>query len=206
VENNVNDKRGRRFFKGYALERDVLIQGEEILFREKPLPWLKLGEPLLAIIIASVFLFIWPYLSKTFPEVGQVDMVDFWIILRWFGLGILIIGTIALVARWFRWYFRIYMVTNKRIIEGSGTIGRSYIDCSLARIQNTKVNISILGRMLGYGTVSITTASNSKFAIKWENIRDPLGAQRKISEAFESYMSGSSGQYHEIYKEKPEKN
>lgn len=205
MENNINTKQERRFFKGYSLERDVLIQGEEILFRAKPLPWLKLGEPLLAIIIALIFLLVWPYLNKTFPEVGKVNMVDFWIILRWIGLGILVIGTIALVARWFRWYFRIYLVTNKRIIEGSGTIGRSYIDCSLGRIQNTMVNISILGRLLGYGTVSITTASNSKFAIKWENVRNPLSVQRKISEAVESYMSGSSGQYHEISKDEPEK-
>ena len=206
MENNNNTKQGRRSFKGYTLERDVLIQGEEILYRTKPLPLLKLGEPLLVIIIVLVFLLVLPYLSKTFPEVGKVDMVDFWIILRWFGLGILLIGTIALVARWFRWYFRIYMITNKRVIEGSGTLGRSYIDCSLGRIQNTMVNISILGRMLGYGTVRITTASNSKFAIKWENVRDPLGIQRKISEAVESYMSASSGQYHKINKEESENN
>ena len=193
LENNIDTRQGRRFFKDYTLEHDVLIQDEKILYQAKPIPWLKLGEPLLTVIMASIFLLVLPYLSRTFPEVEQVDIVDFWIILRWFGLGILVIGAIALVARWFRWYFRIYMVTNKRVIEGSGTIGRSYIDCSLARIQNTKVNISIPGRMFGYGTVRITTASNSKFAIKWENIRDPLDVQRKISEAVESYMRGSSG-------------
>lgn len=204
--NNINTKQGRRFFKGYSLERDVLIQDEEILFRAKPIPWLKLGEPLLAVIIALVFLLVLPYLSETFPEVGKVDMVDFWIILRWLGLGILVIGTIALVARWFRWHFRIYIVTNKRVIEGSGIIGHSYIDCSLGRIQNTMVNISILGRMLGYGTVRITTASNSKFAIKWENVRDPLGIQRKISEAVENYMSGISDTHHEINKDEHEIN
>ncbi|MFC1948035.1 PH domain-containing protein [Chloroflexota bacterium] len=201
MENNINTKRGRRFFKGYTLERDVLIQGEEVLFQAKPLPWLKLGEPLVAIIIALVFLLILPYLSRTFSEVGQTDLVDFWIILRWFGLGILGIGAIAIVARWFRWYFRIYIVTNKRVIEGSGTIGRFYIECSLGRIQNIRVDISILGRMLGYGTVCIITASNSKFAIKVENIRDPLGIQRKINEAVESYMISTSGKYLEINKD-----
>lgn len=201
MENNINTRQGRRFIKGYILEHDVLIQDEEILFQTKPISWLKLGEPLLAIIIASIFLLVLPYLTRTFPEVGQVDMVDFWIILRWFGLGILGIGAIALVARWFRWYFRIYIITNKRIIEGSGTIGRSFVDCSLGRIQNTMVNVSILGRMFRFGTVRITTASSSKFAIKWENVRDPLSIQRKISEAVESYMSGSSGHAHEINKD-----
>ena len=196
--NNTNTKRGRRFFKGYTIERDVLIQDEEVLFRAKPLPWLKLGEPLVAVIIALVFLLVLPYLSKTFPEVGQTDLVDFWIIIRWFGIAVLVMGTIAIAVRWFRWYFRNYIITNKRVIEGSGIIGRSYIDCSLGRIQNTMVDISIPGRMSGYGTVSITTASNSKFAIKLENVRDPLGIQRKINEAVESYKSSSSGKYHEI--------
>ena len=175
MENNIKTKQGRRFLKGYSLEPDVLIQGEKVLFQAKPLSWLKLGEPLVAIIIALVFILILPYLSRTFPEVGQTELVDFWIILRWFGICILVIGIIAMVARWFKWYSRIYIVTNKRVIEGSGTIGRLYIDCSLSRIQNIIVNISILGRMFGYGTVGITTASNSKYAIKWENVRDPLG-------------------------------
>ncbi|UCC16900.1 MAG: PH domain-containing protein [Dehalococcoidales bacterium] len=201
MENNINTKQGRRFFQSYGLGRDVLIQGEDVLFQTKPLPWLKLGEPLVAIILAVVFLLILPYLSRTYPEVSQTDLVDFWIILRWFGLGVLVIGTIAIVTKWFRWYFRVYIVTNKRVIEGSGIIGRSYIDCSLGRIQNILVDISILGRMVGYGTVRITTASSSKFAIKLENVRDPLGIQRKISEAVESYMSGSSGKYYDTTKD-----
>ena len=125
MENDIKTKQERRFLKGYALDPDVLIQGEKILFQAKPLPWLKLGEPLVAIIIALAFLLILPYLSRTYPEVGQTEFVDFWIILRWFGIGILAIGTISMVARWFKWYFRIYIVTNKRVIEGSGTIGRS---------------------------------------------------------------------------------
>ena len=202
MENNINNKPEKNYIQGYNLERDLLIQGEEILFQAKPLPWLKLGEPLVAIITALAFLLVLPYLSKTYPEVGKVDMEDFWIILRWFGLFILAIGIIGFVARWFRWYFRIYIVTNKRVIEGSGTIGRSYIDCSLGRIQNIMVRISILGRIVGYGTLRITTASNSKFALEWANIRDPLSIQRIINEAVENYMVGNTSKYHETNKDK----
>ena len=201
MDNDINNKPGRKILQRQTLERDVLIQGEEILLHTRPLAWLKLGEPLVTIIIASAFLLVLPHLSKTYPEVGQVDMEDFWIILRWFGLFILAIGVIALVTRWFRWYFRIYIITNKRVIEGSGIIGRSYIDCSLGRIQNIMVRISILGRIFGYGTLRITTASNSKFILEWANIRNPLGIQRKINEAVESYMSSSTGKSRETHKD-----
>ena len=47
------------------------------------------------------------------------------------------------------------MVTNKRIIVKTGIISRRTLEMNLNKIESVNVDQSIMGRMLGYGTITI---------------------------------------------------
>ena len=109
--------------------------------------------------------------------------------IRWFGQGIMLIGAIIMIKRILEWQHTIYVLTNKRVLRQKGIFGRSYVDCGLNKIQNLYIDISAFGRMLGYGNVRIAAAGTAGIEIEWEGVRDPLGVQRELNEAIESYLN-----------------
>lgn len=48
-----------------------------------------------------------------------------------------------------------FAITNKRIIVKTGFISRKTLEMNLSKIESVNVDQSILGRMLGYGTIRI---------------------------------------------------
>lgn len=50
-------------------------------------------------------------------------------------------------------------VTNKKILGITGLVKKSELESPLNKIQNIKVDYSVLGRLFKYGTVQITTDS-----------------------------------------------
>lgn len=49
-----------------------------------------------------------------------------------------------------------FAITNKRVILKEGLITRRTIEMSISKIESVAVKQSVLGRILGYGTVTIT--------------------------------------------------
>jgi uncharacterized membrane protein YdbT with pleckstrin-like domain len=54
---------------------------------------------------------------------------------------------------------RMYIVTNRRVIQIAGILNKSVIDSSLEKVNDVKLVQSVLGRMFDYGDVEILTAS-----------------------------------------------
>lgn len=48
-----------------------------------------------------------------------------------------------------------FVVTNKRIIVKTGIISRRTLEMNLNKIESVNVDQSIIGRLLGYGTITI---------------------------------------------------
>jgi len=63
-------------------------------------------------------------------------------------------------------------ITNKRIVVKTGVIKRHTLEMNLNKIESVNVDQSILGRMLGYGTITIigTGGTHETFS----NIANPL--------------------------------
>lgn len=53
------------------------------------------------------------------------------------------------------WFTNEYAITNKRIIIKVGLISRKTIEMNLAKVESVNVVQSILGRILGYGTIIV---------------------------------------------------
>ena len=53
-------------------------------------------------------------------------------------------------------------ITNKRLIIKTGIISRRTLELNLSKIESVNVYQSVLGRMLGYGTLGVTGTGGTK--------------------------------------------
>lgn len=54
-----------------------------------------------------------------------------------------------------QWFTNEYAITNKRIIVKVGFISRTTLELNHLRVESVNVNQTILGRILGYGTLVV---------------------------------------------------
>ena len=89
-------------------------------------------------------------------------------------------GITLLVAIWYWLNLRNLEqgVTNKRVILKTGIISRQSDEMKLSSIETVEIMQSVMGRLLGYGTVIITGRGISDLVFK--NIDDPMDVKRKI--------------------------
>ena len=73
-----------------------------------------------------------------------------------FGLFTLFIG--PALKRW----SDEFVVTNKRVIVKTGLFSRRTLEMNLNKIESVNVDQSIMGRMLGYGTITIIGTGGTK--------------------------------------------
>jgi hypothetical protein len=82
------------------------------------------------------------------------------------GYLLLLLPAVSLLRDLFVWKNRQYVVTNWRVIQIAGVFNKEVSDSSLEKVNDVKLEQSFLGRLLGYGSIEILTASElgvSKF-------------------------------------------
>lgn len=77
-------------------------------------------------------------------------------------------------------------VTSKRIIAKFGFIRRSTIELNHSKVESFHVEQGVLGRILGFGTLSINGTGGGITPIP--GIGDPLGFRRKAMEAIDAFQ------------------
>ena len=98
----------------------------------------------------------------------------------WLLLGIPSFGITLVVALYE--YLRVSHieqgVTNKRVIFKTGIISRKSEEMKLASIETVEIDQSIIGRMLGYGSVKVTGRGTSD--VLFRLVDDPMAVKRAI--------------------------
>ena len=74
-----------------------------------------------------------------------------------------------------------FAVTNRRVIAKAGMIGRRTLELNLDKIESVRVDQSILGRILGYGTVEVIGTGGTREAFNF--ISKPLDCRKAFQEA-----------------------
>jgi uncharacterized membrane protein YdbT with pleckstrin-like domain len=69
-------------------------------------------------------------------------------------------------------------VTNKRVIGKTGVIRRDSIELRHEKVETIRVDQTILGRILGYGTVTVRGTGSSIFGLR--EISNPLKFRREV--------------------------
>lgn len=73
-----------------------------------------------------------------------------------------------------------FAITNKRVIIKTGLISRKTFEMNHSKIESVNVDQGILGRILGYGSISIVGSGGTREV--FPNIRKPLEFRKKFQE------------------------
>lgn len=73
-----------------------------------------------------------------------------------------------------------FAITNKRVIIKTGLISRKTFEMNHSKIESVNVDQSILGRILGYGTIGIVGSGGTREV--FPNIKNPLAFRKKFQE------------------------
>ena len=139
-----------------------LMPGEQIEYRAN-LHWLVFILPTL-LFIAAIWLF--------FSLGGNIAKFLALILI----VGVLVTGLIAVIER----RTSEFAVTNKRVLIKTGLIRRHSLETLLGKIESIGVAQSILGRILGFGTIVISGTGGSKEP--FHRIADPMMFRRRVQE------------------------
>ena len=78
------------------------------------------------------------------------------------------------------WFTNEFAITNKRVIVKTGLIKRETLETNLSKIESINVDQSILGRIFGYGTITIIGTGGTRNS--FYKIRQPLEFRKKFQE------------------------
>lgn len=134
-------KQRKKYFKEQFDDEDVLL-----VFRKHPIVMRKgLILSMFGILAGTIPSLIWP----------QAGFGLFFASLA----GGFVLGLLLIFPSWVKWYFSVYIMTNKRFIQQNRSmLDVSVVDISLDQIQ--MVNYQIKGiqeTMLGFGTILVQT-------------------------------------------------
>jgi len=104
------------------------------------------------------------------------------VLLPAFGFGLLLLLWAWLICRTTE-----LAITNKRIISKSGIIQRTIMELRLDKIESIKVDQGIAGRILNFGSITISGTGGDKTPI--ERIADPLQFQKHFMSAVDKHAT-----------------
>lgn len=160
---------------------DNLMPNEEVLFAARIHPAIFL--PSMVMFLTTLILFILG-LSGVAPAASDVSGPG--------GVLLCISGPLFLYSIWLGLQALIliftteFAITNRRVIAKSGFIRRHTLEMLLAKIESVSVNQDILGRLLNFGTVTVTGTGGTKESFR--AIVDPVGVRKKIHQIIEDHL------------------
>lgn len=143
---------------------DNLLKDETVIYRTK-LHWVIFLFPILVVII-GFFAFL-----ENKREAGLITI--------FIGLLLSISAAVSFLTSEFA-------VTNKRVIIKVGFISRRTLELLLPKVETISVNQSILGRILGYGTIVVVGTGGTKEP--FANISNPLQFHRHVQATIPQYQ------------------
>lgn len=154
--------------------KENLMPDEKILFTARVSP---------AIFIPSIFVFILTIMLLII-SLNNATESTLYCIVSFIFIYTIFLGIKALIII----LTTEFAVTNHRVIAKTGFIRRHTLELLLSKIESVSVNQNILGRLLNFGTVTVTGTGGTKES--FTAIVDPINVRRKITQIIEGYMQG----------------
>jgi uncharacterized membrane protein YdbT with pleckstrin-like domain len=134
-----------------------LLPDEHVVYRAE-LHWIVFARAILMLVVGLVLLFV--------PRIGQA------------GLVVLLLGVVMLVAPFVAYRTTELGVTNKRVIVKTGLVRRRTLELLLRQVEAISVDQSLLGRLLGFGSITLTGTGGVREV--FHRVREPLELRRRI--------------------------
>ncbi len=153
---------------------DSLTPEERVLYRGY-LHWVIYGSAILLALVAAL-LFIAAVASSATAGTAVVPAVF-----------VLALAGIAFLVSYIRVRTTELAVTNFRVLAKHGLIKRETIEQKLKTLDGVLVNQSVVGRILGYGSVETRGSGGGHTPIK--NISDPLEFRKQVQMAANAFRA-----------------
>ena len=147
-----------------VIERNMM-EGEQVVFRGR-LHWLIFLKP--AVLLAGAIMGF---------AAGKNQNNQY---LTYLGWALLAAGILTGIPSMITRYTSEFLVTNKRVIAKIGFLKSHSLELLLAKVEAITVDQSLLGRMLGFGTVGITGTGGT--VERFDNIARPVEFRTRIQE------------------------
>ena len=153
---------------------DLLSEDEQVIFAIKPSLWTVAFISFRIVAITSVIALAATFLSPLF-NLGTYAAQ--------------IIGYCGLVAlarvgfAFLQWFSRCYVLTDRRVIRIRGVFTIDIFQCSLVKIQNTFLVLTLPERLLGLGSIALTTAGTGAVEAIWRHAKSPLKIHHQLLNA-----------------------
>jgi uncharacterized membrane protein YdbT with pleckstrin-like domain len=139
-----------------------LLAGERIVYRAR-LHWTIF---LTSIVVVLLGIALWIFLRAVEPGYAYA------------GLGLAGIGLLLAIGPAIRYITSEFAVTDKRVLGKVGFIERESDETLLSKVEAIAVDQGVIGRMLGFGTLTITGTGGTQEV--FSGISDPLHFRRQI--------------------------
>jgi membrane protein YdbS with pleckstrin-like domain len=147
---------------------DQLLDGERIVYRTRP-HWILFGGPLLVALAGLI-------LGATL----QLTVHDFRYRYAGWYAGAALLGVALLIAipPTIRYLSSDFAVTDKRVLARMGILHRQSLETLMSKIEGIGVEQDLWGRVLGFGTITITGTGGTRESIA--GIPRPLEFRRHV--------------------------
>jgi uncharacterized membrane protein YdbT with pleckstrin-like domain len=157
---------------------DHLLNGERIVYRAR-LHWTIFTIPIVVVLLGAALGVV---LSIYEPE--------YW----YLGAVLAGVGLLLAIGPLINYTSSDFAVTNKRVLSKTGFIERESDETLLSKVEAVSVDQGVLGRVLGFGTVTITGSGGTEDS--FPRIAQPLELRRQIQNqvvAFEERRGAQAG-------------
>jgi hypothetical protein len=105
-----------------------------------------------------------------------------------------LIVVLWILVRFLRWISTVYAVSSSRVIRQKGIFGRDFDEIPIAQVRGVDVHQSFGQRILGYGSVTVSSEGGTGRSIgneAWHGIPKPFEFQRLVENATQNLSHGS---------------
>jgi uncharacterized membrane protein YdbT with pleckstrin-like domain len=119
-------------------------------------------------------------------RVVHVGHISLWSLWGYIALGIILlpafgIGLILLIIAYIKYKTTELAITTRRVIVKFGFISRRTVELNINKVESIQVDQSVMGRILGYGTLVISGTGTSHAPIP--GISNPIAFRKAFIEA-----------------------
>lgn len=144
-----------------------LLPDERVVYKTR-LHWILYARPLL-LTLAGVALAI------TLAQVSDPPWL--WYV----GLAVSALGVAWWLVRWIELMTSEFAVTSIRLIFKIGLVARHTTELLLSKVESISVTQSLLGRLLGYGDLTVTGTGGAREV--FTRVHDPVGFRNEVQRA-----------------------
>lgn len=153
----------------------LLHGGEIIILAIKPSMWFLGLVSLRWLAAAAVVILLAPWIVRVYPAFTQSALTQ----------SALLITALRLIIALLQWSSRLYVLTNRRVMNCTGLTNIRIFEAPLVKIRNTYVNVRRFEKLFKVGSIGFSLQGSKYVDSWWDQIANPHEVHEQVRKAIE---------------------